>query len=118
MSIIYTYDPLRVVWKLEPIPLTSGERQGAPWAGHQSVTGLKSKTDNNSRTFIPTGSLEYPLYGHGKKPEHVQAQKGLSQTECLNPEHSWCEVRVLTSAPLCHHEQVEAVQGGAWWFTG
>lgn len=52
-SVIYTAYPLSFVGKLEPIPAGFGKRQGTPWAGHQSFSGLRQR-QTTIHTYIHT----------------------------------------------------------------
>ncbi|XP_049444776.1 uncharacterized protein LOC125896339 isoform X2 [Epinephelus fuscoguttatus] len=47
---------------LEPIPATSGERQGTPWTGRQTIAGLTHRDKQPfTLTFTPTDNLESPI---------------------------------------------------------
>ncbi|MDF4321764.1 hypothetical protein P3377_24610, partial [Vibrio parahaemolyticus] len=55
--------PLEGRWSLSQ--LTLGERQGTPWTGHQTITGLTHRDRQPfTLTFTPTDNLESPINLH------------------------------------------------------
>ena len=63
--------------RLEPIPADIWRRQGTPWTGHQTITGLTHRDRQSfTLTFTPTGNLESTVnltcmsLDCGRKPEN------------------------------------------------
>ena len=101
-----------------PSQRTSGERQGTPWTGRQSITGPHRDKQPHTLTLTSKDNLELSInltcmfFGRweearvpGENPrihgaEHANStQKGPSWE--LNLEPSCCEATVLTTTPPC-----------------
>ncbi|MEQ2231961.1 hypothetical protein ILYODFUR_006077 [Ilyodon furcidens] len=89
----------------------TGERQGPPWTGHQSIAGQHRDIQNKqpcSHSFTPMGNLERPIHQTvifldcGRKPEYPERTNARTGRTCklhaerkLNQGPSCCKATVL-----------------------